>query len=134
MTDAIEVHAAFMTNGVGADDVFWKALSYCKACITNASTGVGAASDGWSKHLSAIKSTLSEIEICIENKWVRDRSWKRSSRTSPPAAQGCVTRLSIEGSSLAGGLGGAAGGIAIGAAGSGGGEMMGDYLYRQTSP
>ncbi|MBP1126701.1 MULTISPECIES: hypothetical protein [Pseudomonas] len=62
MTDAIEVHAAFMTNGVGADDVFWKALSYCKACITNASTGVGAASDGWSKHLSAIKSTLSEIE------------------------------------------------------------------------
>lgn len=63
MAKAIEVHAALMTNGVGADDFFLDNFELLQSLLANASTGVGAASDGWNKHLSAIKATLNEIEV-----------------------------------------------------------------------
>lgn len=62
MAKAIEVHTALVTNGVGADDFFLDNFELLQSLLASASTGVGAASDGWNKHLNAIKTTLNEIE------------------------------------------------------------------------
>ncbi|NWC10604.1 hypothetical protein HX776_17520 [Pseudomonas agarici] len=62
MAKAAEVHTALMVNGEGADDFFLENFELLKTTISYTSMGVGAASDGWSKHLNSIKESLQSIE------------------------------------------------------------------------
>ncbi|HDS1699352.1 MULTISPECIES: hypothetical protein [Pseudomonas] len=62
MAKAVEVHAGLLTSGVDADDFFLEHFDLLQSLLANASIGAGAASEGWSKHLTNIKTTLVEIE------------------------------------------------------------------------
>lgn len=62
MAKAAQVHTGLLTNGVEADDFFLEHFDLLQSVLANASMGAGAASEGWSKHLSNIKVTLEEIE------------------------------------------------------------------------
>lgn len=62
MAKAAQVHTDLLTSGVEADDFFLEHFDLLQSVLANASMGAGAASDGWSKHLGSIKSTLEEIE------------------------------------------------------------------------
>ncbi|AHG38867.1 SSU ribosomal protein S2p (SAe) [Pseudomonas syringae CC1557] len=62
MAKAAEVHTALLANGVGADDFFLDNFELLKQAISYTSMGVGAASDGWSKHMEEIKKSLQDIE------------------------------------------------------------------------
>ncbi|MDU8430852.1 hypothetical protein [Pseudomonas syringae] len=62
MVKAAEVHRALLVNGVEADDFFVENFELLKQAISYTSMGVGAASDGWAKHMEVIKKTLQDIE------------------------------------------------------------------------
>lgn len=62
MAKAAEVHTALLVNGEGADDFFLENFELLKNVISYTSMGIGATSDGWSKHLDSIKNTLQSIE------------------------------------------------------------------------
>ncbi len=62
MAKAAEVHTALLLNGEGGDDFFLENFELIKHMLAYTSIGIGAASDGWSKHLGAIKQTLQNIE------------------------------------------------------------------------
>lgn len=62
MAKAAQVHIDLLTNGVEADDFFLENFDLLQSVLANAAIGAGAASDGWSKHLGNIKTTLEEIE------------------------------------------------------------------------
>lgn len=62
MNKASEVHTALLINGAGADDFFLENFELLQQVISFTSPGVGATSDGWSKHLEAVKTTLQNIE------------------------------------------------------------------------
>ncbi|MFG0539264.1 hypothetical protein ACF8EA_03520 [Pseudomonas sp. YQ_5] len=62
MAKAAQVHAGLLTSGVDADDFFLEHFDLLQSVLANASMGVGAVGDGWSRHLQNIKYTLEEIE------------------------------------------------------------------------
>ncbi|WP_426143234.1 hypothetical protein [Pseudomonas sp. DWP3-1-2] len=62
MAKAAEVHTALLVNGEGADDFFLENFELLKNLIAYTSMGIGATSDGWSKHLESIKESLQSIE------------------------------------------------------------------------
>lgn len=62
MAKASEVHTGLLLNGAGADDFFLENFEFLQQIISFTSIGIGATSDGWGKHLEAIKTTLQEIE------------------------------------------------------------------------
>ncbi|GLO08186.1 TPA: hypothetical protein QEM76_002689 [Pseudomonas putida] len=62
MAKAAQVHAGLLTSGVDADDFFLEHFDLLQSVLANASMGVGAVGDGWSRHLQKIKDTLEEIE------------------------------------------------------------------------
>jgi hypothetical protein len=62
MIKASEVHTALLVNGAGADDFFLENFELLQQVISFTSIGIGVTSDGWSKHLEAVKATLQEIE------------------------------------------------------------------------
>ncbi|MEN5032816.1 hypothetical protein [Pseudomonas sp. Ps21-P2] len=62
MAKAAAVHTALLTNGVEADDFFLDNFELLKQAISYTSMGVGAASDGWAKHMEEIKKSLQAIE------------------------------------------------------------------------
>ncbi|MDC3734804.1 hypothetical protein KDL27_03265 [Pseudomonas syringae pv. syringae] len=62
MAKAADVHTALLVNGVDADDFFIENFELLKQAISYTSMGIGAASDGWAKHMEEIKKTLQDIE------------------------------------------------------------------------
>jgi len=62
MAKASQIHTALLSNGAGADDFFLDNFELLQSLLSNGSIGVGAVSDGWNKHLTAIKDTLNDIE------------------------------------------------------------------------
>ncbi|WP_407314962.1 hypothetical protein [Pseudomonas sp. nanlin1] len=62
MAKAAEVRTALLVNGQGGDDFFLENFELIKQMLAYTSIGIGAASDGWSRHLDAIKRTLLSIE------------------------------------------------------------------------
>jgi len=61
MAKAAQVHAGLLTSGVDADDFFLEHFDLLQSVLANASMGVGAVGDGWSRHLQnfiAITSAL----------------------------------------------------------------------------
>ncbi|MEN4749900.1 hypothetical protein ABEH28_09025 [Pseudomonas sp. Ps21-P2] len=62
MTKASQVHTDLLSNGAGADDFFLDNFELLQSLLSNASTGVGAVTEGWNEHLDAIKTTLDDIE------------------------------------------------------------------------
>lgn len=62
MAKAAEVHTALHANGVEADDFFLDNFELLKQAISYTSMGIGAASDGWAKHMEEIKKALQDIE------------------------------------------------------------------------
>jgi len=63
MAKAAGIHHQLEINGAGVDDFFLDNYEMLKSLLAHASMGVGAVSDGWHRHLEAIKRTLEEIEI-----------------------------------------------------------------------
>jgi len=62
MAKASQVHTALLANGAGADDFFLENFELLQQMISFTSMGIGATSDGWSKHLESVKATLQDIE------------------------------------------------------------------------
>jgi len=62
MRQAAIVHMGLMRNGQGVDDFFLDNFETLKRLIAHASMGAGMVSEGWSKHLKAIETTLMDIE------------------------------------------------------------------------
>ncbi|NWB90548.1 hypothetical protein [Pseudomonas agarici] len=62
MGKASQVHTDLLSNGAEADDYFLDNFELLQSLLSNASIGVGAITDGWNKHLNAIKTTLDDME------------------------------------------------------------------------
>ncbi|MGN8261008.1 hypothetical protein ACLEJW_16985 [Pseudomonas sp. SMSB3] len=62
MAKAFEVHHQLEVSGAGVDDFFLDNYEMLQTLVGHVSTGVGVATDGWSKHLESIKKTLVEID------------------------------------------------------------------------
>lgn len=62
MARARDIHIGLLTNQVDADDFFLDNFELLQGMLAHGAIGAGAVSDGWSKHLAAIKTTLEEIE------------------------------------------------------------------------
>ncbi|MGF6394022.1 hypothetical protein [Pseudomonas plecoglossicida] len=62
MRQATIAHIGLMRNGQGVDNFFLDNFETLKSLIAHASVGAGVVSEGWSKHLKAIETTLMEIE------------------------------------------------------------------------
>jgi hypothetical protein len=62
MARASEIHIALLTNQVDADDFLLDNFELLQEMLANGAIGAGVVSDGWSKHMAAIKTTLEEIE------------------------------------------------------------------------
>ncbi|EJM47301.1 hypothetical protein PMI26_01114 [Pseudomonas sp. GM33] len=62
MARASEIHIALLTNQVDADDFLLDNFELLQGMLAHGTIGAGVVSDGWSKHMTAIKSTLEEIE------------------------------------------------------------------------
>ncbi|MNK98491.1 hypothetical protein D3C87_1188550 [compost metagenome] len=62
MARARHIHIGLLTNQVDADDFFLDNFELLQGMLAHGAIGAGAVSDGWSKHLAAIKTTLEEIE------------------------------------------------------------------------
>ena len=62
MGKAAYVHASLLASGVEDDDFFLENFDLLQDVLANAAIGIGAASDGWSRHLNNILSTLKEIK------------------------------------------------------------------------
>src|SRR5689334_861573 len=67
MTKARDIHLALLTNQVDADDFFLDNFELLQDLLGYGAIGAGVVSDGWSKHMAAIKTTLEEIEQAHEN-------------------------------------------------------------------
>ena len=62
MARAREIHIALLTNQVDADVFMLDNFELLKEMLAGGAIGAGVVSDGWSKHMAAIKTTLEEIE------------------------------------------------------------------------
>jgi hypothetical protein len=62
MAKAQEIHLALVSNDADADSFLLDNFDLLQSMLAHMSLGVGAASDGWSKHLEAIKKSLMDIE------------------------------------------------------------------------
>lgn len=62
MGRAAAIHHDIELSGGGIDGFFLENYELLQSLLSRASVGAGAASEGWSKHLEAIKKTLEEIE------------------------------------------------------------------------
>ncbi|WP_040261347.1 hypothetical protein [Pseudomonas massiliensis] len=62
MGKAAYVHSSLLASGVEDDDFFLENFDLLQDVLANAAIGIGAASDGWSRHLNNILSTLKEIK------------------------------------------------------------------------
>ncbi|VVP15652.1 hypothetical protein [Pseudomonas fluorescens] len=62
MARASEIHIALLTNQVDADDFLLDNFELLQEMLADGAIGAGVVSDGWSKHMAAIKTTLEEIE------------------------------------------------------------------------
>ena len=75
MTQAAGIHHQLEVNNVGIDDFFLDNYDLLKSLLAHASMGAGAVSDGWSRHLEAIKKTLEEIEA-LHREYLKDGTIK----------------------------------------------------------
>ncbi|MFJ4353743.1 hypothetical protein ACIPZ5_22965 [Pseudomonas sp. NPDC089428] len=62
MGKAAGIHRDIVFNGGGVDGFMLDNFEMLQSLLSHASMGAGAASDGWARHLDAIKKTLEEIE------------------------------------------------------------------------
>jgi hypothetical protein len=62
MGKAAGIHHDIVFNGGGVDRFMLDNFEMLQNLLAHASMGVGAASDGWARHLEAIKKTLEQIE------------------------------------------------------------------------
>ncbi|WP_224790397.1 hypothetical protein [Pseudomonas fluorescens] len=62
MTKVKRTHIALLTNQVDADDFLLDNFELLQEMLADGAIGAGVVSDGWSKHMVAIKTTLEEIE------------------------------------------------------------------------
>ncbi|EOG3623008.1 hypothetical protein ACTHGN_005133 [Pseudomonas putida] len=62
MAKAAGIHRDIMLNGGGVDGFLLENFEMLQSLLAHASIGAGAASDGWARHLDAIKKTLEQIE------------------------------------------------------------------------
>ncbi|WP_426152217.1 hypothetical protein [Pseudomonas sp. DC3000-4b1] len=62
MGKAAYVHNSLMASGVEDDDFFLENFDLLQDVLANGAIGIGAASDGWSRHLRNTLSTLEEIK------------------------------------------------------------------------
>ncbi|WP_414157652.1 hypothetical protein [Pseudomonas sp. BNK-15] len=62
MSQAEGIHHQLEVNGAGVDDFLLDNYEMLQSFLAHASMGAGAVSDGWSRHLDAIKGTLGQIE------------------------------------------------------------------------
>jgi hypothetical protein len=62
MAKAAGIHRDIMLNGGGVDGFMLENFEMLQSLLAHASLGAGAASDGWARHLDAIKKTLEQIE------------------------------------------------------------------------
>lgn len=63
MAKASIIHHDIVFNNVGVDDFFLDNFDLLQSILAQASLGVGVVSDGWGRHLNAIKNTLVEIDV-----------------------------------------------------------------------
>ena len=62
MAKAAGIHRDIMLNGGGVDGFMLDNFEMLQSLLAHASIGAGAATDGWARHLDAIKKTLEQIE------------------------------------------------------------------------
>ncbi|MDZ3994004.1 hypothetical protein [Pseudomonas sp. Teo4] len=62
MAKAISIHHDIEFNGGGVDGFLLDNFEMLQSLLAHASMGAGVATDGWAKHLEAIKRTLEQIE------------------------------------------------------------------------
>ncbi|WP_317660610.1 hypothetical protein [Pseudomonas sp. KU43P] len=62
MAKAVGIHHDIVFNGGGVDGFLLENFEMLQSLLAHASMGAGAASDGWARHLGAIKKTLEQIE------------------------------------------------------------------------
>ncbi|WP_095082205.1 hypothetical protein [Pseudomonas sp. Irchel s3h17] len=62
MARASEIHIGLLTNHVDADDFFLDNFELLQGMLAHGSVGAAVVSDGWSKYMTRIKTTLEEIE------------------------------------------------------------------------
>ncbi|HGA2319255.1 TPA: hypothetical protein ACIRVE_003848 [Pseudomonas putida] len=62
MGKAAGIHRDIVFNGGGVDGFMLDNFEMLQSLLSHASMGAGAASDGWARHLEAIKRTLEQIE------------------------------------------------------------------------
>lgn len=62
MAQAAGIHHQLEVDGAGVDDFLLDNYEMLKSLLAHASLGAGAATDGWGRHLEAIKRTLEDIE------------------------------------------------------------------------
>lgn len=62
MGKAAGIHRDIVFNGGGVDGFMLDNFEMLQSLLAHASMGAGAASDGWARHLEAIKRTLEQIE------------------------------------------------------------------------
>ncbi|PVZ42888.1 hypothetical protein [Pseudomonas sp. CC120222-01a] len=62
MGKAAGIHRDIVFNGGGVDGFMLDNFEMLQSLLSHASMGAGAASDGWARHLDAIKKTLEQIE------------------------------------------------------------------------
>ncbi|TDV67505.1 hypothetical protein [Pseudomonas sp. LP_7_YM] len=73
MNLASQIHAGLLSNNVDADDFFLENFEFFQDFLTHGSQGIGAFSDGWSKHMENIKTSLLDIES-LHQKYLRSGS------------------------------------------------------------
>ena len=62
MAKAVGIHRDIVFNGGGVDGFLIENFEMLQSLLAHASMGAGAASDGWARHLEAIKKTMEQIE------------------------------------------------------------------------
>lgn len=62
MAKAVGIHHDIVFNGGGVDGFLLENFEMLQSLLAHASMGAGAASDGWARHLEAIKKTMEQIE------------------------------------------------------------------------
>lgn len=62
MAKAVGIHRDIVFNGGGVDGFLLENFEMLQSLLAHASMGAGAASDGWARHLEAIKKTMEQIE------------------------------------------------------------------------
>lgn len=62
MAKAVGIHRDIVFNDGGVDGFLLENFEMLQSLLAHASMGAGAASDGWARHLEAIKKTMEQIE------------------------------------------------------------------------